>query len=232
MMRAPYNYGLPGDVSYSPQNRILEDYFGNAPNARLERTMEALPSGSYMAAIGKTVPMNGMRGLDGLYAIPLSEVTGTPVMRAAYEMGRLGCGTGIGMAALGDAAADRAACQATTGALVGGAGIATGVHQGNTPAGGTADAGWTAGLGIFSAIASTANAMCGLIQGAGAVTSAPPGPTPPPLPPATSSLPSGYSAAPDSSPSSGVMGGVPNWAIAAGAAVAGALVAGMVFGRK
>ncbi len=220
-MRRPYDYGLPGDVSYTPQNRIKELYFGPTSEA----AMRSVPSGSHMAPIGKTVGLNGRRGMGQLFAVPLEEVTGRPVMRAAYEMGRLGCPTAIGMAALGDAAADRAACLAATGAASGGAGVASQMH---TQSGGT-DQGWTTGISVFSALASTAQAMCGLISTGSDVATAPSGPTPPPLPAGTSSL---YSQPNQPAPSSGFLAGVPNWAILAGAVAVGGLTAAIVFGGK
>lgn len=231
-MRDPYNYGLPGNVSYSPQNRVLELYYGSAPHARLEKTMRAVPSGHHMAPIGKTVQMAGLRGRRGgmgaLAVVPFSEVTGRPVMRAAYEAHKLGIGTSIQMAALGDAVADRAACMGITGAMVGGAGVAQQMHA-QSAGTGTPDAGWTAGIGIFNVLATTGAALCQQIQTSGTVTPAPAGPTPPPLPPATSSLSQQPSAI--TQQSSDFMAGVPTWAVFAGAAAVGGLVAAVAFGR-
>lgn len=233
-MRTPYSYGFPGDVSYSPQNRVKELYYGNAPNGRMERSMQSLPSGSHMAPIGKTV-LRG-RGMGALVAVPLEQVTGRPVMRAAYEAARLGVASPIQMAALGDAVADRAACQATTGAMVGGAGVAQQMH---TQSGGT-DQGWTTGIGVFSALAQTASSMCALIQTGGAVSSAPAGTTPPPLSAAATAVPPALppstrtaylSVSSSSAPSSDFMAGIPSWAILAGAAVVGGLVASVAFGK-
>lgn len=229
-MRDPYVYGMPGDVSFPLQNRQHELFYGPAPHARMEKTMRAVPSGHHMAPIGKTVAMAGLRGrgVGALVAVPFDQVTGRPVMRAAYEMGKMGISSPIQMAALGDAVADRAACMATTGAMVGGAGVAQQMH---TQSGGT-DQGWTTGINIFGTLASTAQAMCGLIQTSGQVTTAGPGPTPPPLPPATSSLSTTTFSAPASAPSGDFLAGVPSWAILAGSAVVGGLVAAVAFGRK
>lgn len=226
-MRDPYQYGLPGDVSYTPQNRLRELYYGAAPNARLEKTMRAVPSGHHMAPIGKTVQMAGLRGrgMGALVAVPFSEVTGRPVMRAAYESHKLGIGTSIQMAALGDAVADRNACMAVTGAMVGGSGVAQQMH---TQSGGT-DQGWTTGISIFSALAATGAALCTQIQTSGTVTPAPAGATPPPLPPATSSLSTQPAAV--TQQSTDFLAGVPSWAIFAGAAAAGGLIAAVAFGK-
>ncbi len=233
-MRTPYSYGLPGDVSFTPQNRVKELYYGSAPNGRMpERTgsMRSLPSGSsYAGALGKNVNLNG-RGMGALVAVPYSQITGRPVMRAAYESARLGVATPLQMAALGDGTADRAACMATTGAMVGGAGVA---QQMNTQSahGGTADQGWTTGISIFSALANVGQQMCGLIQTSGQVTSAPAGTTPPPLPAATSSIPSGPSAtSPTASSSGDWLSGVPNWGVLAGAAVIGGLISAVAFSK-
>lgn len=225
-MRTPYSYGLPGDVSFSPQNRVKELYYGSAPDARMERSMQAIRSGGYMGAVGKTVRLNG-RGMGALVAVPYSEITGRPVMRAAYEASRLGIASPVQMAALGDAAADRAACLATTGAMVGGGGVAQQMH---TQSGG-GDQGWTMGISVFNALATTAASMCQLIQTSGTVTPAPPGTTPPPLPPASSSVPSSYSPPPPPASSGDWLAGVPNWAVLGGAAVIGGLISAVAFSK-
>lgn len=189
--------------------------------------MRAIESGQYRGALGKTVHLNG-RGMGALVAVPYSEITGRPVMRAAYEAGRLGIATPVQMAALGDATADRAACLATTGAMVGGSGVAQQMH---TQSGGT-DQGWTQGIAIFSALATTGQAMCNLIQTSGQVTPAPAGTTPPPLPAASSAVPSSYSAPPAAPSSSGDwLAGVPNWGVLAGAAVIGGLISAVAFSK-
>lgn len=212
------DYGFVGDVSVPHQNRYKTGY-GGCPGGDCGSrgvslgNISPLPAGSYAAAVGKTVAMNGLRGL-GMIQTEDTMMRSSPTLRGAVAISQISGLRGLSGAQrimLGDAAQDRQTCQAISGAFGGASQLGQTMH---TQSGG-GDQGWTTALGIAQAGSAIAGAMCGMIGGTQVTPQAAGSTYPPNYVPYT---PPAY--APPPAPA---QSGVPTWAwIVGGVAVAGA----------
>lgn len=212
------DYGFVGDVSVPGQNRYKNGYRG-CPNgdcgdrAVSLGNISPVPAGGYMAAVGKTVALQGLGGI-GMIQVERVMRESSPTLRGAVAITQLNGINRLNSAQrilLGDAAQDRATCQAITSAVGGAATMGQTFH---TQSGGT-DQGWTTAIGVTQAMAQVAGSMCNMIGGTPVTQQAAGSPYPPNYQPYT---PPSYQA-----PAQPASSGVPTWAwIAGGVVLAGA----------